>query len=50
MTLTSDAKFEENLNCCFENDMKNFVNSHQSTRKCHNWNFDQIILSKVENL
>ena len=34
MTLKSDAKFEEKLNCCLENDMSNFANFHQSTRKC----------------
>ena len=30
MTLKSDAKFEEKL-ICLENDMRNFVNFHQST-------------------
>ena len=50
MTLKSDAKFEEKLNCCLENDMKNFENFHLSTRKCQNWNFDKILLSKVENV
>ena len=29
--------------------MKNFANFHQSTQKCQNWNFDKILLSKVEN-
>ena len=50
MTLKSDAKFEEKLTCCLENDMRNFANFHQSTPKCQNWNFDKILLSKVENV
>ena len=50
MTLKSDAKFEEKLNCCLENDMRNFANFHQSTWKCQNWNFHKIFLSKVENV
>ena len=49
MTLKSDAKCEEKLPCCLENDMRNFANFHQSTWKCQNWNFDKIFLSKVEN-
>ena len=47
MTMKSDAKFEEKLICCLENDMRNLENFRQSTR---NWNFDGILLSKVENL
>ena len=50
MTLRSDAKFEEKLTCCLENEMRNFANFHQSTQKCQNWNFDKILLSKVENV
>ena len=50
MTLKSGAKFEEKLACCLENDMRNFANFHQSTWKCQNWNFDKILLSKVENV
>ena len=50
MTLKSDAKFEEKLACCLENDMRKFANFHQSTCKCQNWNFDKIFLSKVENV
>ena len=50
MSLRSDAKFEEKLTCCLENDMRNFANFHQSTQKCQNWNFDKILLSKVENV
>ena len=50
MKLNSDAKFEEKLTCCLENNLKNLANFHQSTWKCHNWDFDGIILSKVEKV
>ena len=33
MTLKTDAKFEEKLTCCLENDRKNFEYFHQSTQK-----------------
>ena len=49
MPLKSDAKFEEKLTCGLENDMRNLANFHQSTRKSRNWDFDGILLSKVEN-
>ena len=50
MTLKSDGKLEEKLTCSLENDKKNLTNFHQSTRKCQNWDFDGVILSKVENV
>ena len=50
MTWKSDAKFEEKLTSCLENYMKNLANFHQSTRKCQNWNFDGILLPKIENV
>ena len=50
MALKSDAEFEEKLTCCLENDMRNLVNFYQSTQKCQKWNFDGILLSKVENV
>ena len=50
MTLKSDAKFEEKLTCSLENDMRNLANFHQSTLECQNWDFDGILLSKVENV
>ena len=50
MTLKSDAKFEEKLTCCLENEMRNLTNFDQSTQKSQNWNFDGILLPKVENL
>ena len=50
MTLKSDAKFDEKLTCYLENNIRNFANFHQSTRKYQNWNFDGILLSKVEKV
>ena len=49
MTLKSGAKFEEKLTYCLEND-RNLANFQQSARKCQNWNFDGILLSKVQNV
>ena len=50
MKLKSDAKFEEKLNCGLENDMRILANFHQSTRESQDWEFDEILPSKVENL
>ena len=50
MTLKSDAKLEVKLTCGLENDMTNLAIFHQSTRKCQNWDFDEMLLSKVERL
>ena len=50
MKLKSDVKFEEKLTCGSENDMRNLANFYQSTRKSQNWDFDGILLSKVENV
>ena len=47
MTLKSNAKFEGKLTCGLKNDMRNLLNFHQSTRKCQNWDFDGVLLSKV---
>ena len=44
-----DAKFEEKLTRGLEND-SNLANFHQSTLKSQNWDFDGILLSKVENV
>ena len=49
MTLESDAKFEGKLTFAFKNDMRNLRNFHQSTWKSQNWDFDGILLFKVEN-
>ena len=50
MTQESRAKFEEKLTCGQENDMRNLANFHQNNWKCQNWDFDGILLSKVENI
>ena len=49
MTMKSDAKFEEKLTCGWKKDMMNLANFHQC-QKSHDWDFDGILLSKVENL
>ena len=43
-------KLEEKVTCGLKNDMRNFENFHQSTQKCQNWDFDEVLSSKVENL
>ena len=48
MTLKSDAKFEEKLICCFENDT-NMVNFDLSTQNSQNFHFDWFPLCKVHN-
>ena len=48
--MKGDAKFEEKLLCGLENDIRNLANFYQSTRKCQNWDFDGILLSKVEDV
>ena len=50
MTMKSDAKFEEKLTCGLENDIRNLANFHQSTRKSQTWDFEGILLSKVNNV
>ena len=50
MTPKSDAKFEEKMTCGLKNDMRNLENFHRSTQKCQNWDFDGLLLSKVENV
>ena len=50
VTLKSDAKFAEKPTCCLEDDMKNLADFHQSTRKSQNWDFDEFLSSKVENV
>ena len=50
MTLKSYAKFEEKLTCGFENDMRNLADFHQSICKSQNWDFHEVLLSKVENV
>ena len=50
MTLEGDAKFEEKLICVLENNMTNLANFHQGTWKSQNCDFDEILMSKVENV
>ena len=50
MALNIDAKFEVKLAFAVENDMRNLANFHQSTQKSQNWDFDGIVLFKVENV
>ena len=50
MAMKTDTKFEEKVTSGLENDMSNLANFHQSTEKCQNWDFDGVLLSKVENL
>ena len=49
MTLECDAKFEEKLTCCSENEIRNLTTYHQSTRNSQNWDFHWILLYKIEN-
>ena len=49
MTLQSHAKFEEKMTGGLKNNMRNLANFHQNTWECQNWDFDGILLSKVEN-
>ena len=49
MTQKSDTKFEEILTCGLESD-RNLAIFHQSTWKSQNWDFEGILLSKIENV
>ena len=50
MNLKGDTKFKGKLTRDFKNGMRNLTNVYRSTRKSQNWDFDGILLSKVENL
>ena len=50
MNLKGDTKFKGKLTRDFENGMRNLTNVYRGTRKSQNWDFDGILLSKVENL
>ena len=50
MTLESDPKFEQKLTCALENNMRNLADFRQNTWKSQNLNFDEILLSKLENV
>ena len=51
MALNIDATFEGKLTCAFKNDM-NLASkfSPEHVQKSKNWDFDGIVLSKVENV
>ena len=48
--LKIDAKVEGKLTCASKSHLRNLTNFQQSTRKFKNWNFNRILLSKVENV
>ena len=50
MTLKCYANFEEKLACGLKKDFRDLGNFHQSTWKRQNWDFDGILLSKVEKV
>ena len=50
MALKIDATLDRKLTCAFKNDMRNSGNIHQNTGKSKNWDFDGILLSKIENV
>ena len=45
-----NAKFEEKLTLCFENDMTNLVNFNASSGKSENLHFDALLLSKTHQV
>ena len=47
MTLKGDAKFKGKLTRGLKNDIRNFVNSHASSRKSENLYFNGLILFKA---
>ena len=50
MALKIGKTFEGKLTCTSKNDMRNLERFHQRTCKSQNWDFDGILLSKVENV
>ena len=48
MALKIDGKFEGNLTCAFKYGIRNLANFH--VRESKNWDFDGILLSKVQNV
>ena len=48
MTRKNDAKLEEKLACGLESGKRNLTNFNQNTRKSQTWDFDGIILPKVD--
>ena len=50
MKLKSDVKFKGKLTYGLENDMRNRENVTSALEKYQNWDFDGILLTKVENI
>ena len=50
MTLRSDSNFDEKLNFCLKNDMRNLVNFNASSEKSENVHVDGLLLLKVCNI
>ena len=50
MTLKSDSNFEEKLDFCLKNDMRNLVNFNANRGKSENVYFDRLLLLKVCNV
>ena len=50
MALKIDSKYEGKLAYASKYEMRNLVYFHQTTRKSQTWDFDGILLSKVENV
>ena len=48
MALKIEKKIEGKLTCAPKKNIKNLANFHKSTWKSQNWDFDGILLSKVE--
>ena len=47
MTLKGDVIFKEKLNGGLENDIRNLINFHASSRKSENLHFDGLVLAKT---
>ena len=47
MTLKSDAKFKGKLTHGLNNDIRNLIDFHVSSRKSENLHFDKVLLSKA---
>ena len=47
MKLKGDAKFKGKVTRGLKNDIRNFVNFHESSRKSENLHFDWLLLSKA---
>ena len=50
MTLKSNSKFGGKLTYGLKTDIKYSVNFHQRMGKFQNWDFDRVLLSKLENV